>query len=53
VPVGDLIQPGQVLFSLVPATPYVTANYKETQLTQVRSGQKVTIRVDAFFRRSI
>jgi membrane fusion protein (multidrug efflux system) len=41
-------QPGQVLFSIVPDTLYITANYKETQLTDVRPGQRVTIRVDAF-----
>jgi len=37
-----------VLFSIVPDTLYITANYKETQLTEVRPGQRVTIRVDAF-----
>ena len=37
-----------MLFSIVPDTLYITANYKETQLTDVRPGQRVTIRVDAF-----
>jgi len=27
---------------------YITANYKETQLTDVRSGQPVSIDVDTF-----
>ena len=46
--VGNFVQPGQVLFSAVPDALYVTANYKETELTNVRPGQAVTIRVDAF-----
>jgi|HubBroStandDraft_1064217.scaffolds.fasta_scaffold60312_1 membrane fusion protein (multidrug efflux system) len=48
VEVGNYVQPGQVLFSIVPDALYITANYKETQLTEVRPGQRVTIRVDAF-----
>ena len=48
VEVGNFVQPGQVLFSAVPNTLYVTANYKETQLTDVRPGQSADIRVDAF-----
>jgi len=48
VEVGNYVQPGQVLFSIVPDTLYITANFKETQLTDVRPGQRVTIRVDAF-----
>ena len=46
--VGNFVQPGQVLFSAVPNRLYVTANYKETQLTDVRPGQSADIRVDAF-----
>jgi membrane fusion protein (multidrug efflux system) len=48
VEVGNFVQPGQVLFSAVPTFRYVTANYKETQLTHIRPGQAVTIRVDAY-----
>ncbi len=48
VETGNFVQPGQVLFSAVPDRLYVTANYKETQLTHVRVGEPVTIRVDAF-----
>jgi membrane fusion protein, multidrug efflux system len=48
VEVGNYVQPGQVLFSVVPDELYITANFKETQLTDVRPGQRVTIRVDAF-----
>ena len=45
---GNFVQPGQTLLSVVPDKLYVTANYKETQLTHVRPGQQVTIFVDAF-----
>jgi membrane fusion protein (multidrug efflux system) len=48
VETGNYVQPGQVLFSIVPDTLYITANFKETQLTYVRPGQRATIRVDAF-----
>jgi membrane fusion protein (multidrug efflux system) len=46
---GQLIQAGQSLFSIVNDNSiYVTANFKETQLEDLRSGQKVDIKVDAF-----
>jgi membrane fusion protein (multidrug efflux system) len=45
---GNFVQPGQTLLSVVPDKLYVIANYKETQLTHVRSGQSVTVFVDAF-----
>jgi membrane fusion protein (multidrug efflux system) len=48
VEVGNFVQPGQVLFSTVPGSVFVTANYKETQLTNVRPGQEVIVRIDAF-----
>jgi membrane fusion protein (multidrug efflux system) len=48
VEAGNFVQPGQVLFSMVPDSLFVTANYKETQLTNVRPGQAVAVRVDAF-----
>jgi membrane fusion protein, multidrug efflux system len=47
--VGQYVQAGTQLMALVPlAAVYVTANYKETQLTAVRPGQNVTIGVDMF-----
>jgi membrane fusion protein, multidrug efflux system len=48
VEAGNYVQPGQLLFSIVPDELYITANFKETQLTDVRPGQHVTVRVDAF-----
>jgi membrane fusion protein (multidrug efflux system) len=46
--IGAYAQPGQVLMMFVPQEVWVTANYKETQLTSMRPGQPVDIRVDAY-----
>jgi membrane fusion protein (multidrug efflux system) len=47
--VGQYVQAGTQLMSLVPVIgAYVVANYKETQLTDVREGQAVDIAVDMF-----
>ncbi len=47
--VGQYVQAGTQLMAVVPlGSVYVVANYKETQLTHVRPGQKVAISVDGF-----
>lgn len=47
--VGQFVQAGTQLMSIVPAEgAYVVANFKETQLTHVKSGQAVDIEVDMF-----
>jgi membrane fusion protein (multidrug efflux system) len=47
--VGQYVQAGTQLMAIVPLQAvYVTANYKETQLTDVRPGQPVTLEVDTF-----
>ena len=48
VEAGHYVQPGQTLFSIVPDALYITANFKETQLANVRPGQRAIISVDAF-----
>jgi membrane fusion protein (multidrug efflux system) len=48
VEAGAYVQIGQILLSIVPDDVWVTANFKETQITDVRVGQKVTIKVDAY-----
>ena len=49
VEIGQLVQPGQTLFSVVADTgTYVTANFKETQLNDIRVGQPVDFTVDAY-----
>jgi len=46
---GQLLQAGQALFNIVPNNlKWVVANFKETQLTKMKIGQKVTLKVDAF-----
>jgi len=46
---GNYIQPGQALMALVRLDDaWVTANYKESQLTDVRPGQKVDFKVDTY-----
>ncbi|HTK01429.1 MAG TPA: HlyD family secretion protein [Bordetella sp.] len=45
---GKLVQAGMSLFSLVPPTVWVAANYKETQLERMRLGDPVEIEVDAY-----
>jgi membrane fusion protein (multidrug efflux system) len=47
--IGQFVQAGTQLMSVVPvAGAYVVANFKETQLTDVRAGQAVDIAVDMF-----
>ncbi|MEA2790935.1 MAG: rane fusion protein multidrug efflux system [Acetobacteraceae bacterium] len=47
--IGQYVQAGTQLMAIVPLQAvYVTANYKETQLTDVRPGQPVTLEVDTF-----
>jgi membrane fusion protein, multidrug efflux system len=47
--VGQYVQAGTQLMAIVPAEgAYVVANFKETQLTNVKSGQAVDIEIDMF-----
>jgi membrane fusion protein (multidrug efflux system) len=49
VQVGQLVQAGQTLFSVVNDNSiYVTANFKETQLDKIKNGLKVDLNVDAY-----
>ncbi|MGE3955434.1 MAG: HlyD family secretion protein [Vicinamibacterales bacterium] len=46
---GQVVQPGQPLMSLVHLDEvWVTANFKETQLTDMKPGQRVVVEVDAY-----
>jgi len=45
---GNYVQPGQTLLAAVPRNVWVTANFKETQLTYMRPGQPVELSVDAY-----
>jgi membrane fusion protein (multidrug efflux system) len=49
IQVGDWVQPGQPLFAIVPLQQiYVEANFKETQLGDIRLGQPATIEADVY-----
>jgi len=49
VEVGQLVQPGQPLMWIVADTgAWVTANFKETQLSTMKPGQPVDVEVDAY-----
>lgn len=46
--VGQYAQAGQSLSMFVPDEKWITANYKETQITDMRPGQPVDVVIDAY-----
>jgi membrane fusion protein (multidrug efflux system) len=48
---GNFVQTGQALMALVSDRTWVVANFKETQLTHMRPGQPVEMRIDAYPKR--
>jgi membrane fusion protein (multidrug efflux system) len=51
VDAGEQVRVGQRLLAIVPKEVWVEANFRETQLTDMRPGQPVEIRVDTYPRR--
>ena len=47
VEAGDYLQAGQQVMSIVPAEVWVVANFKESQLDQMRAGQAAAVEIDA------
>jgi membrane fusion protein (multidrug efflux system) len=45
---GQHVESGQMLMALVQENPWITANYKETQVGRMRAGQPVEISIDTF-----
>ncbi len=45
---GQLAQAGQAIAMFIPDEMWVTANFKETQLADMRPGQKVEMTIDAY-----
>jgi membrane fusion protein, multidrug efflux system len=45
---GQLVSPGTQVISFVPLTKWVQANYRETQLTNVKVGDPAEIRIDEY-----
>ncbi|MGA9130196.1 MAG: HlyD family secretion protein [Terracidiphilus sp.] len=48
VEAGQRVQIGQPLLALVEDQPWVVANFKETQLEKMRTGQRVEVEIDTF-----
>ena len=48
VEVGQRIQPGSPLMAIVEGDYWITANFKETQMKDIKPGQKVEVKLDAF-----
>jgi membrane fusion protein (multidrug efflux system) len=48
VEVGNYMQPGAQIFSIVSPDLWITANFKENQLNRIRPGQSVKIDVDSY-----
>jgi membrane fusion protein (multidrug efflux system) len=46
--VGQTVNAGITLMTLIPHKVYITANFKETQMGSMRVGQPVDIKVDAY-----
>jgi len=50
---GQLLSAGNPIAELVPDRTYVVANFKETQIGEMRPGQEVEVSVDAFSGRTL
>jgi membrane fusion protein, multidrug efflux system len=48
VEAGQRVQIGQPLMAIVEDQPWVVANFKETQLEKMRTGQRVAVEIDTF-----
>ncbi|MCQ2739023.1 MAG: HlyD family secretion protein [bacterium] len=48
VEVGMMVQPGSPLFVIVPHNVWVVANFKETQISGMKEGMPVDIKIDAY-----
>ena len=48
VELGNYVQTAHPIMTIVPKDCYVIANFKETQLTNMKKGQKVTIKIDTY-----
>jgi membrane fusion protein (multidrug efflux system) len=48
VNLGSYVAPGTQLMAIIPDHLWITANFKETQLTLMKVGQPVAIQIDAF-----
>jgi membrane fusion protein (multidrug efflux system) len=49
---GQLVQPAQTITNVLPDATFLTANFKETQVGEIRQGQMATVVLDAFPKRT-
>ncbi|MDB4993142.1 MAG: emrA1 [Myxococcaceae bacterium] len=49
---GQLVQPAQTITNVLPDATFLTANFKETQVGEIRPGQMATVVLDAFPKRT-
>ena len=47
IAIGNYVNPGAQIMAIVPLRTWITANFKETQLANMRAGQPATVHVDA------
>ncbi|MFQ4144202.1 HlyD family secretion protein [Chlorogloeopsis sp. ULAP02] len=52
IQVGQRVEPGQTLFTIVQPNPWIIANFQETQLEKIQPGQNVNIKIPAFHSRT-
>lgn len=45
---GNYVQVAQPMFAIVPETMWIVANFKETQLANMKKGQPVKIKIDTY-----
>ena len=45
---GNYVQVAQPLFAIVPEKMWIVANFKETQLANMKPGQPVKIKIDTY-----
>ncbi|BAZ03939.1 HlyD family secretion protein [Calothrix sp. NIES-3974] len=48
VQVGQRVQPGQSLMTIVKPNPWIIANFQENQFEKIQPGQPVKVRINAF-----
>ena len=48
VETGNYVQTGQPLMEIIPEQVWVVANFKEIQLTNMKKGQPVSIKIDTY-----
>lgn len=54
VQIGQIVQPGQPMMTIIPLDDvWITANFKETQIDEMRAGQTVDVEVDAYGGRAL